>query len=167
MAIGINKMPENLSQKILNRFWGKVAFTANPNCCWEWQGCKNSKGYGYTWIGSAKEGSKFKAHRLAYYLHNKIDPKQLIVQHKCDNPKCCNPNHLELGTDKTNSDDKYNKGRGQIGETCHSSKRKESDILLIRKLHSEGFSYKEISEKVNENTNYIACVVLRRIWKHI
>jgi len=168
MAQGLHKMPI-VSEKRCNDFWGRVKITANSDKCWEWGRNCNDKGYGYYYIGEKSQGiaAKYKAHRLAYFLHYKKDPEHLIVQHKCDNPKCCNPFHLELGTDKTNSDDKISKGRHANGEKNGHAILTEKEVLEIRKLHLEGISYNKISEIYNMKPNHIACIVLKRIWKHI
>ncbi len=89
-----------------DRFWIKVAATANPNLCWLWMGTASSYG------GIKYNGSMYKSHRVAYYLHYGKDPIGLEVMHSvCDNPKCCNPNHLSLGTHGDNMADMVAKGR--------------------------------------------------------
>ena len=60
------------------------------------------------------QGIRYEAHRIAYFLHNKKDPKELLVCHSCDNPACCNPKHLWLGTSKDNIQDSVKRVGGQI-----------------------------------------------------
>jgi HNH endonuclease len=58
------------------------------------------------------DGNKKYTHRVAYELHHKcLIPKGLHVLHKCDNPSCINPDHLFLGTNQDNVDDRIRKGR--------------------------------------------------------
>ncbi len=91
-------------------FWSKVAVTANSEKCWTWQGRREPKGYGR--FNLVTEKVKFQlAHRVAYYLFNGKDPKELFVCHKCDNPICCNPHHFFLGTHEDNQRDKIAKNR--------------------------------------------------------
>ena len=46
------------------------------------------------------------AHRAVYQIKNNcILTKDQIVMHICDNPSCCNPKHLIIGTHKDNSED--------------------------------------------------------------
>lgn len=163
MPKGVVEIPKNVTTKTFEKFFKNVNESNSKDDCWEWLGRLNESGYGILCVGK----HDFRAHRFSYFVQYNIDPVGWVVRHKCDNPACCNPNHLELGTQQDNVDDMKKRGRMAVGEKYSKSKRKESDILLIRKLHSEGLSYKEISEKVNENTNYIAYVVLRLIWKHI
>jgi len=90
-------------------FWINVD-KKNDDDCWEWTGKLLFKKYGQ--------------HRFSYQLHNPTENmKGLLVCHKCDNPKCVNPKHLFLGTQKDNMQDCKNKGRTTKGfkmskETC-------------------------------------------------
>lgn len=81
-------------------FWDMTKRTANG--CFEWQGYRNAGGYG--------RYSQKLAHRLAYSFA-KGDPGNLTVCHTCDNPPCCNPDHLWLGTQQDNLRDAMVKGR--------------------------------------------------------
>jgi len=86
------------------------------NECFEWHGLRNNKGYGVKVM--RRFGNKHLTHRLAYAWANgmwnkdgpKI-PKGKNVIHKCDNPSCCNPLHLMLGTQADNMQDCSDKGR--------------------------------------------------------
>jgi hypothetical protein len=76
------------------------------NGCWEWRGFKLHAGH-----GQAKwEGYPVKAHRLSYAAFVS-EPGELMVCHHCDNPPCCNPAHLFLGTKGDNNRDAARKGR--------------------------------------------------------
>lgn len=79
--------------------------------CWEWGGTRSKQGYGKQTIKREKQQT-FAAHRLAamVYLGFDIDSEELVC-HKCDNPPCCNPDHLFIGDWKANSDDMVAKGR--------------------------------------------------------
>lgn len=75
------------------RFWDCVD-RKSLNECWPWKHALNSKGYGCIRFN----GRRSNASRIAYYLAYGEIPPNLCVCHKCDNPPCCNPNHLFLGT---------------------------------------------------------------------
>lgn len=71
----------------------------DENDCWIWQKSVNSSGYGQFF-----ENKKYcLTHKYAYEFYNKNSiPKGIVVRHKCHNKRCCNPDHLILGTDKDN-----------------------------------------------------------------
>jgi len=81
--------------------------------CWIFPGGKeNPDGYRYVdWQG----GKSRMAHRLIYEIFVGDIPLKKIVIHSCDNPPCCNPNHLRVGTFAENSRDMILKGRANNG----------------------------------------------------
>jgi hypothetical protein len=89
-------------------FWSRVDRKEN-NECWEWTGNRTAKGYGRVRMpGMATR----RAHRVAWFLSKgKLPPDNMLVCHKCDNPPCCNPFHLFLGTSLENNEDMRAKGR--------------------------------------------------------
>lgn len=88
--------------------------------CWNWLGRKHNHGeYG---IASTPNGYSSLAHRFFYQLFVGEIPDSLHCCHRCDNPKCCYPHHIFLGTDQDNTDDKISKGRQCKGETHGKSK---------------------------------------------
>lgn len=77
-----------------------------------------------------------KAHRLAWALKNGPLPEGGLVCHSCDNPKCCNPSHLFIGSHFENTRDMLKKGRGKrppvhFGERHHNAKFSAEDALKI------------------------------------
>jgi hypothetical protein len=74
--------------------------------CLEWTGA-TLKGYGQ--IGDGQR--VLYAHRVAYELAKGSVPDGLLVCHHCDNPPCCEPTHLFVGTVQDNTDDMIAKGR--------------------------------------------------------
>lgn len=81
--------------------------------CWKWDGTKDNRGYGILSgrLGRRSKQRKEKAHRVSYELHHGEIPLGMVVRHKCDNPECTNPNHLETGTQKDNMRDMTERNR--------------------------------------------------------
>lgn len=93
-------------KRLPSRFWRKVS--ADPNSgCWNWIAAK-SKGYGVFVF----QGKRCLTHRLIYSIAHH-DPGANFVLHRCDNPACCNPNHLFEGDQFANMQDMAAKGRWQ------------------------------------------------------
>src|SRR4051812_41530336 len=59
--------------------------------CWEWQGTKNSEGYGRITVFRKNR----RAHRIAYEAFVGPIPDGLSLDHLCRNTSCVNPAHLE------------------------------------------------------------------------
>jgi hypothetical protein len=89
------------------RFWSKVQITSREEC-WPWSGTKAGIGYGYFSAGS---GPMIGAHRYVLLSRGVRIPDGMFVCHRCDNPACCNPRHLYLGTPKDNTHDMIARGR--------------------------------------------------------
>lgn len=88
------------------KFWANVEIGAKDDC-WNWKACKHPTGYGMLKNGS---GTTY-AHRVAFAITSEL-PAGMSVLHRCDNPTCCNPDHLWLGTQLDNIRDRDAKGRG-------------------------------------------------------
>lgn len=131
-----------LSEEIYNKdplFWDSVKIL-DENSCWEWIGTLNDSGYGVL-RRRKKFRSMLRAHRYAMYLFDKLENinDKIKVLHKCDNPPCCNPFHLFLGTQLENIADMRNKGREHImpswpGEKNPRAKLSWEDVRKIREI---------------------------------
>lgn len=97
------------------RFWAKVDRRGLSEC-WEWQAAIGPHGYGRL----RYDGDNRLAHRLSWSLANgRPAPDDQVVMHTCDNPPCCNPEHLVLGTQVENIEDMVKKGRHWRANVTH------------------------------------------------
>ena len=96
------------SGTLLERLLDKVVVDEVTDC-WNFTGGKNNIGY-----GMIRDGKKMRtAHRVSYEEHIGKIPARMCVLHKCDNPICCAPHHLWIGTLKDNTQDMMRKGRAK------------------------------------------------------
>ena len=109
-ACGTEGQKKTWARKQQDRFWKKVDRSGGPDACWPWTGCLQSMGYGATHIGR-----KYTlAHRASWVWLRGDIPDGMFVCHRCDNPRCCNPAHLFVGTAQDNTDDMLAKGRARF-----------------------------------------------------
>lgn len=120
--------------------------------CWIWTGWRCSSGYGEININ----GKKLRAHRVMFEQRYGPIPPGLFICHHCDNPPCCNPDHLFLGTAKDNSADMVRKGRTGIRNCPRPSNRgskngncrmSEEDVARLRADRAIGMKLDELALK--------------------
>lgn len=135
-----------ISDRLSKNFWKKINKSGD---CWEWMGALNRPGgYGRINVNADGKTLPIRAHRLSYMIHYGSIPDGLCVLHKCDNPRCCNPNHLFLGSHSNNSNDKVIKGRAWF-------KYHPEQIEEIKRMKLEGYTKKQISDKFGLSRKYI------------
>lgn len=149
------------------RFWEKVDRRGGAESCWPWCGGRSPDGYGLTKF--EPYGPTSVTHRVAYRLCKGTFAEKLRVLHSCDNPPCCNPAHLFLGTDKDNSDDKISKGRDRKshGEEHAKAKLTAAQVLLIRSRDAAGDSRRGMAREFGLNRKSMWNICERKSWKHV
>ena len=118
-----------------------------PSGCWEWQGITRGaiKGIGY---GALTVKNKLTvAHRYSYEAFKGKIPEGMFVLHKCDNKPCVNPDHLELGTAKKNTEDAYERGLIPKGEKYWSAKLTDKQRDEMHTLLDEGHQQIDVAKK--------------------
>ena len=154
-----------------NLFWSKVDKT---NDCWLWTAAKDANGYGKYSI--AKIGN-FRAHRLSLMYRGITIPKGYVVMHKCDNPSCVNPEHLQVGTIQENNLDKLTKNRQSKPKGMRNSRSKLTDdqvreiksraIVGHRSGYNNGSNLKQLAEEFNVSIETIRLIANTQTWSHI
>ena len=140
-----------------------------PNSgCHLWTGGYDNRGwpfkdYGRIWV----KGRTIAAHRVAWEAVNGPIPDGMCVCHKCDTPRCVNPEHLFLGTHKENTRDMINKGRNapirerHMGEKSHHAKLTEAQVLAIRR---DSRVQQVIADEYGVSQTAISQIKLRKNW---
>lgn len=153
----------NTKMCIANKLLARLVETETG--CQEFIGARNNKGYGNIVI----DGQHKKAHRLAYEYYNGLIPEGMHVLHKCDNPPCCNPDHLFLGSNLDNVNDSISKNRraNQVGSNNGNKTLNEISVKEIRRLHASGIKPTILSDMFSVSPSCIRFIINRQTWKHV
>jgi hypothetical protein len=141
------------------RFWSRVY----KFDCWEWFGTTNRKKYGLI----KRDNKTWATHRVSWELHNGAIPNDLHVLHQCDTPWCVNPDHLYIGTNADNVNDKVKCGRQARvgGERNGQSVLNSSQVDEIRSLYWEQNVYqKDIGLRFGIAQSQVSRIVKNKRW---
>lgn len=158
-------MDENFfNETFKKRFWSYVDILDNVNDCWIWKKARITDGYGQ----SSYKHKGYRAHRIAWILTNGEIPEGCVIHHVCNNPPCCNPNHLKCGTQTENIQARHAQGRSKggilSGENSPNSKLTNQIILYIR---NSSESATVLAAKYGVAHQTISKIRLKQLWKHI
>jgi hypothetical protein len=139
--------------------------------CWEWTRAR-VRGYGQFGVRRAGKQKMVRAHRFSWELYNGPIPEDLCVLHRCDNPPCCNPEHLFLGTMLDNMRDMALKGRqnyvGQPkGEQHNKAKLTEKAVLDIRFRWKGGRTTEMLAKEYGVSGSTVRRIGRGVLWRHI
>jgi len=162
--------------------WKLVNKRAGEGACWPWTGYRGKDGYGRVWLG----GRGYYAHRVVFDLKNpgvidinvkKSEPEWKAVRHTCDNPRCCNPEHLLLGTMADNMADKVARGRSNIWAagslTTPRAKLSGDDVraireaVRVRRATGVGMMDKELATQYGISVCSVKSAVSGRTYKDV
>lgn len=154
------------------RFWDGVA-RLDVSDCWPWMrarsGGRDGKTYGIFTRSRASIGRRcIYAHRMAWCLANEVAPadlpREVVIRHSCDNPICCNPQHLEQGSQADNVEDMVTRGRGLKGEQISTSVLTIEDVREIKRMLHEGLAQQVIANKFGVSRPTISLIKSGRNW---
>ena len=131
--------------------------------CWLWQRTTNGRGYGNMRAGSR---GVVRSHRIAYEVFVGPIPDGMVVCHKCDQPLCCNPEHLFADTQANNMRDAVKKGRmySPRGSSNPASRLTKESVVDIRRLLQEGQQVKDVAAQYGVSPKTISAIKVRRTW---
>lgn len=152
-----------VAQKWIDRF--NCKWRAVEGGCWEWFGAHVPKGYGIIKIPGSRR--HVYAHRLSYMISNGEIPEDRHVCHKCDNPKCVNPEHLFLGDNWLNHQDMKQKGRHLYGERNGNAVLTEETVRRIKEHIGLGWSQLKIARIFGVSQITVSRIKRGLRWKHI
>lgn len=121
------------------------------------------RGYHYMRVN----GKSIGVHRFVYEQMFGEIPEGLVVRHRCDNPHCINPEHLELGTQADNIRDMVERGRQAKGSMTKSAKLTEQDVCEIRRRLDAGERVCDLARAFEVHYMTIVRIKQKKIWKHV
>lgn len=138
------------------------------NGCWIWKGSYRKSGYGKMNVGSKASGTRHTAtaSRVSYETFVGPIPDGMVICHKCDNPKCVNPNHLFVGTFKDNYDDMVAKGRRNNARGSRIATSKLTDAK-VRKIKKSRRSTQELADQFGVSASTVRRILNGTTWKHV
>lgn len=144
----------------LARLWSRVG-VGPRSACWPWRGAFFSNGYGaFNWRGKV-----VRAHRVAYELFFGVEiHAEKVAMHKCDNPACCNPLHIEIGNTDDNVRDRDSKERQARGERIATAKLCAEDIQRIRR---DPRQQRVIANEYGVSKSLIGNIKRGESWRHV
>ena len=143
----------------MERFWNKVN---KSDGCWLWDASTKGNGYGQFRI----DGKTKWAHRVAYELAVGDIPDGMHVMHLCDNPLCCRPDHLAVGTRKQNMEDMVKKSRQSHGGHRPLARLTENQVARIRMLLGI-FSQREIAVMFDVSRGAVKSIASGKNWAYL
>jgi len=142
----------------------ELAYTVTPKGCWECTSHKQNQD-GYPVI--ARNGKSYVASRFVYIQNHGEIPANQVVRHKCDNRKCINPDHLELGTQQENVKDISERRRWSDRSGSKNSQAKLNESLIpevIRRLRNFE-KQKDIAKDLGVSQQIISRIKCGDAWK--
>lgn len=133
---------------------------------WKWKGPPHANGHGRVTV--PRHGTHY-VHRVAYIVFVGPIPQDMVVEHKCDIPMCVNPDHLQLGTIRSNSADLAAKGLSgaQLHPESYEGKRRrgprvpeQKRKIILNDYLTTNMSQREIALKHGVSSSFVNKLVI-------
>lgn len=142
----------------LKSFWDKVGIKGLDDC-WEWTAARSLRGRPIYSPRLCKSlGISYLSYRVAWELTRGPIPEGLSVLHRCDNPLCCNPTHLFLGNQLSNTLDMLKKGR---------SGKAKLEERQVREIKVDERPRRIIAKEYGVTLNTVQKIKSGHSWRHL
>ena len=148
------------------RFWQFVTPLSDAEC-WNWRASRDKLGYGRMSIIIEGKHAPVLAHRVALALSGVDVPSGTCVIHICDNPSCCNPNHLRLGTKHENNSDMREKKRSARGQKNGKAKLTNEQAFAIDDALKAGEAGRSIAKRFGISEMTVSMIKHRKRWIYL
>ena len=123
---------------------------------------------GYTRI--RYNGKHERLFRVIYIEEHGDIPKGMLIRHKCDNPWCCNIEHLEIGTPKDNVRDmieRHRDGYHKPKETLYGENNGSNKLTKeqVADIYLSKLGYKKLSIMYGVSTTNIRNIKKKLQWR--
>lgn len=142
-----------------DRFWRRVAI-GDPDDCWLWTGTRHQKGYGLVYFRREGRLTSATASRVAFALSQGLEElpaRQEEVCHSCDNPPCCNPGHLWLGSGQDNQRDASRKGR----------RARKLDAAAVEEIMASAGRIADVAKRFGISPSMVSAIRHQKTWRHL
>lgn len=139
----------------------------DPNTgCWNWNRSRRAKNspyaQGHMW------GKTWNMHKLSYILWKGSVPDGMVVRHICNNPICCNPEHLQIGTQMDNVLDCMMADRHCKGTRNGNAKLSERQVLEIAfKYYANIANMSQLGSDYGISRVAVRYIINGKLWSHV
>ena len=139
-----------------DRLWSNVD-RRGADECWPWLGNRRPAGYG----SIRHDGKNITTNAAAIIASGGVVGPGQVACHTCDNPPCCNPAHLYVGTSSSNQRDAVARGRHSM------AKLTDDDVTQICELVAAGNSYRSVGRRFGVRHGVVSSIVRGVSYTHV